>query len=184
MGMKIKSLAPAYELTIRKVTDGENAIGILRSDLLDRTLHPKATADVAVSGKQMGPKGQFELSGFVAASLADYVSSQQSIKVALEDAFRSGRAGPRGIDASMKGNVWSGARIREVAFEEKQVMDEKRLKAWKAFMPKMNLARLRKNSDRPSTRSRFTIQILVDWDREHDQVLATFRDGILAGVSQ
>jgi hypothetical protein len=172
-----------YEITLRRTADKRDVHGILRSSKLDEMLHPSRKVGVIIKGIERERDGH-RLTTFVARSIAEYVRFQPQIRTAIENAVGEGLAGEKAKAVMLDGKLWKRAKISAVVFEEKNILTNDKLLAWKNVFPKISTVRLRRHSDKKSTQSRFVLQIMADWDREHSQLMVTFRDGVLVDIAK
>jgi hypothetical protein len=166
-----------WGLKLARIFKSGRVEGELKSAKLDTVLHPPGWVLVTVDGE--GAKGWpgYILDTFVQQSIEEYLNVQAYLRRTLEKELVEDQS-RWGMKEPVEGaEIWRLAEIVMVAFEAKNVPSAKGLANLKLMMPKMDLKVVRDRSDKPTTKTCFTVQVAVPWDQEHETRLATYRDG-------
>ncbi|HEV2296591.1 MAG TPA: hypothetical protein VGR35_22295 [Tepidisphaeraceae bacterium] len=145
------------------------------SPLLDADLHPKRSAKFVVHDLDAQHLGDNFFASFQFASIRRYVSSQQALKEAFENALRELEPDEPGLVSDM----WKRVSVREVLVGKLKVPTARELAVMREeFYPGETLEQVAARYATPSTESEFEVDLQVEWDDEHVR-LAHFRDGAL-----
>ncbi|HEY8749512.1 MAG TPA: hypothetical protein VIM11_16130 [Tepidisphaeraceae bacterium] len=168
----------SWALTLTTEFQFGRADATLRSEHLDRALHPRGKATVRVAGNNTYAKPGFVVDQFAVESVGEYVRIQAYLRKMLErelqkDQLKSGVKKP-----AERTELWRRVKIEQIYFNVKSVPKPGGFIAnLMKKMPKADADRMLKRADNPKTKSAFMVELKVPWDDEHEHRLATFRDG-------
>jgi hypothetical protein len=156
----------------------------LTSDRLDGLMHPSGSVRVDFITRPAGPEGGpgFLLHSFQIDSMMEYLRSQAAIRLAIQGELVRDRAthGPKRRQRKDE-DVWKDAEVLFLELRERSVPHPEGLARLKKSMPKLRIEDIIAHSDKPATRSSFTVVVKVEWDDEHWRRVG-FSDGKLDGV--
>ena len=170
MAARIRQPSPEQlPFTLKAFRGGTGAwtdpAAVLASPRLDPEMHPgrSVALHAAIAKPKKGAKAGLGLAPFEHASLLAYLREQPAVRRAIEAEFAK--------EAGAAANPWAQARVNHLILEPLDVPTPARTKGRRAAL-----------FDKPDTRSKFFIVLIVGWDDEHPRT-AYFRDGVLVDWS-
>jgi hypothetical protein len=126
---------------------------------LDKVLHPSGTTHVTFEGRTslLGVSEEFVIESFHLESLAAYLGNQEFVRGIVERELAEARASWLGKEGAAHEDIWSDTKLHSL---------------WLPCM-EHNLA----DSGTSETRTMFIVEFAVDWDPEHVNRTAKFRNG-------
>lgn len=173
--------APEFELVIASTTgpDQVEVEAVVRSEALDRSMHPDGTVEVYIFTKRATADGKsgVVLDSFQLHSLQQYLRNQDDIRQSLERELAADQEQVDPAGEPVRGYVWSWAEVRGIELRLRDLNNpeaNERLRGigfmvdeYQKFAPP---------PESPATRTFFVLRLKCDWRMDHPLV-AIFRDG-------
>lgn len=159
----------------------------VRASRLNPVLHPDGSCSARFPSRMTvtsDKRQEIEMSSFQLQSLLEYVERQDYVHNVLATELVRSRADWLDTDEGLEpGEIWKHAHVHAVLFSRRLVRtieDPKFLSSDELpGLTREDLEEIVALSDKPDTRTSFTVVIDADWDREHGFRTAVFRDGQL-----